>query len=196
MDKPSSECLDLHEYIEQFIDLLRNGSVQVYNECSLQCELWLFLSQRLPSGWKVELERNVSHFDLVKTGLLKSELDIAVYRNDDRHCIELKFPQNGQVPEQMFKACMDIRFLEQLVNAGFSSGILVMLTPDHLFCVPARKNSGLYAMFRCGQEVTGDIIKPTGKKDESFTVCGSYPISWNNVMGKLRYCTVKVKSPK
>ena len=153
----------------------------------------VFLRQQLPSSWNVELERNVSHFHLQKTAFLKHEIDITVYRGTEKHCIELKFPQQGQVPEQMFKACKDIRFLEQLVGAGFTSGLLLVLTPDPLFYTPHGNDIGLYAMFRCGQEVTGNIVKPTGKKDESFVVSGSYPICWKTVAGKLKYCTVKVK---
>jgi hypothetical protein len=69
------------------------------------------------------------------TGLVKKEIDISVLPLDssERVAIELKFPRNGQYPEQMFKCCQDIRFLEQLVDAGLAAGMFVMVVSDPLF---------------------------------------------------------------
>jgi hypothetical protein len=45
----------------------------------------------------------------------------------------LKFPRNGQYPEQMLNACKDVAFLEQLVERGFDGGLFVMAADDRLF---------------------------------------------------------------
>lgn len=37
----------------------------------------------------------------------------------EKYAIEIKFPTNGQYPEQMFIFCKDIKFLEELKNNDF-----------------------------------------------------------------------------
>ncbi len=71
-----------------------------------------------------QFERNVSYFYPRQTSWLKRELDIALFRAGPipLAALEFKYPRSGQYPEQMYKACIDIAFLEQLVSAGFSAG--------------------------------------------------------------------------
>lgn len=41
-------------------------------------------------------------------------MDIVIYNESEKYAIELKYPQNGQYPEQMFSCVKDIKFMEEL----------------------------------------------------------------------------------
>ena len=58
------------DLINSFVQSVRMGKVEVYNEFSLQHELGLFVCTHL-SGYKVEFERNVSHFFKTRRSSLK-----------------------------------------------------------------------------------------------------------------------------
>jgi hypothetical protein len=95
--------------------------LDVYNEFSLQHELGVFLRGKLEQR-NVQFERNVSFFFSGST-FVKKEIDIAIFSPDKSilDCaIELKFPRNGQYPEQMFSFCRDILFAEQLLTIRYS----------------------------------------------------------------------------
>ena len=66
------------------------------------------------SDYKVQFERNVSFFGIIGI-TVKHEIDIVIYSEDmaEKYAIELKFPRNGQVPEQMYSFVKDICFMEQ-----------------------------------------------------------------------------------
>lgn len=106
----------LADLVRKFIDCIGKESIEIYNEFSLQHEFGIFLRRELP-GYLVQFERNISYFFPSPTGFTKRELDIAVFSRDRRGlklAVELKFPRNGQHPEQMFSFCRDIAFVEQL----------------------------------------------------------------------------------
>jgi hypothetical protein len=42
--------------------------------------------------------------------------------------------------------------------------------------------------------IRGEIIKPTGKRDEKLTLDGEYRIEWQNLADKLKYFIVQVKT--
>ena len=89
---------NLSESVAQFMVGVASGQVEIYNEFSLQHELGIFLRHRWPT-YRVQFERNVSHFGAAKSGFTKRELDLAVFSPDGktlRCAIELKFPRNGQ----------------------------------------------------------------------------------------------------
>ena len=90
-------------------------------------------------------------------------MDIVVYNKTEKHCIELKFPTQGQYPEQMFSSCKDVRFLEQLVDLGFDNCYFIMFADDPLF-YNNKGESGIYRMFRKEKEIRNIVTKPTGKK--------------------------------
>ena len=79
----------------------------------------------------------------------------------------MKFPTNGQYPEQMFNACKDVSFLEQLTEAGFNNSYFLFFTEDKNFydSQHSRKHNGIYKLFRDQKEIKGKIEKPTGEKD-------------------------------
>lgn len=186
--------MKLDRYIADFVKTVSAGSIEIYNEFSLQHELGVFLRRELPNC-KVQFERNVSHFKLAKSAFEKREIDIAVTSsNSEAHlsAIELKYPRNGQVPESMFSFCKDIAFLEQLVAAGFPTAWFLAVADDPLFY--SGNNEGIYGLFRGRRPITGTIMKPTGAKDTKVTIRGSYRAEWLPVSGSTKFCLVQIGS--
>ena len=180
--------------IDEFVDTIRQGQTEIYNEFSLQHELGFALRQCLPNQ-KVQFERNISHFfgkgDLTN-GFIKREIDIAVFSADKselHYAIELKYPRNGQHPEQMFSFCKDILFAEQMKEAGFKRTFLIILAEDPLFY--RGNGDGIYGYFRGKNQLAGTIQKPTGKRDEWVSLKGSYQVKWNNISKTLKYTIIE-----
>lgn len=173
------------------MQLVEAGEVEIYNEFSLQHEFGLFLRAHF-SAAKVQFERNVAFFGLDKTGFEKREIDICVYAEVDNPllAIELKFPRNGQYPEQLFSFCKDIVFLEQLRRAGFAQCAFVAVVEDRPF-YEGRK-TGIYSPFRGGPPLHGEIVKPTGLRDKTLDVTGTYPISWQTVTDGKHYLVIEI----
>ena len=181
----------MEKLISAFLEKVKSGEVELYNEFSFQHELGIFLRENFPND-KVQFERNVSHFDLDKSQFEKKEIDICIFSGATMKCaIELKFPRNGQVPETMFSFCKDILFLEQLVMAGFDSAYFIALVDDHLFY--EGKIGGIYGLFRNGQPITGLISKPTGRQDYSVLIEGSYTVKWQLIDSNLKYCIINIE---
>jgi hypothetical protein len=171
--------------ITQFFSNLGDENENIYNEISLQLELGIFLRSKLPNR-KIQFERNVSTFGFNKGEFVKKEIDISIVDSDRLEtAIELKFPTNGQVPEQMFKFCEDICFMEQLLRTHCKSAYVLILAEDPMFysASPRMQTDGIYAFFRKGKELTGIIRKPTGKKDQEITISGKYSTAWRPTAG-------------
>ena len=62
------------------------------------------------------------------------------------YAIELKYPRNGQHPEQMFSFCKDITFAEELVEAGSRHAAVIIFADDPLFY--RGRSNGIYGYFR------------------------------------------------
>jgi len=177
------------QLIEPFIDLVKTGQIDIYNEFSLQHEIGIFLRSSLPNA-KIQFERNVGNLFGSKTGFGKREIDIVVYEpklQNPSYAIELKYPRNGQYPEQMYSFCKDIAFAEQLHAAGCAQAALVIFADDALFY---RGNcDGIYGYFRGQRPLSGPVQKPTGAKDSNVVLRGKYVVSWIPIIGDLA-CTV------
>src|SRR6266852_3207826 len=182
---------DLRTMIERFFQQVAAGSIEIYNEFSLQHELGIFLRAADAAGqYKVQFERPVGFFGLTRSAFVKNEIDLAVFRTDrsERAAIEVKFPRNGQYSEQMFKFCQYVAFVEQLVSAGFDAGLFLAAADDPLF-YSGPQRTGIYGPFRGGAPLQGTIVKPTGKHDETIELRGSYAIQWRHA-GLLRYAYI------
>jgi len=190
----------LNQHIAAFAQAVGNGTIDIYNEFSLQHELGLYLRSRL-TDCKVQFERNVSHFQLAKENFEKREIDLAVTSASGERLsvIELKYPRNGQVPESMYSFCKDIAFLEQLLLAGFQSAYFLAMADDKLFY--SGSSEGIYGLFRSGMPITGKIEKPTGEKNlaedkkRSVKISGIYTASWMPVSGSSKFCLIEVHKP-
>lgn len=189
--------MEIDDAVNRAIDGITSGvrsrEIEIYNEASAQHELAYELRDILGKGWKVYLERNVEHFGLRKADFLKKEMDISMVnsQDDSRYCIELKYPRSGQYPEQMFKVCEDLRFLEQLRDAGFAKCHFLMFCDDRNF-YSSVGGSQIYNLFRRERKLYGEIVKPTGRKDRVVNLRGSYSLDWQEINGNLKYFIVTV----
>jgi hypothetical protein len=158
--------LELVANVHDFFDRLDDSDVEIYNEFSFQHELGCYLRTVIPPGTcRVQFERPTDFVGIRSDQLLKKEIAIAIFGPDqaDKTAIELKFPRSGQFPEQMFSACKDVAFLEQLVERGFDWSIFVMAADDRLF-YQGSDTGGVYSYFPSGKQICGLIRKPTGTK--------------------------------
>ncbi len=182
--------VSLEQHIRSFLSLIASGSVEVYNEFSLQHELGVFL-RGIFQGKKVQFERNVDYF-FSSSDFVKREIDLSVFSESPKNldlAIELKFPRNGQYPEQMYSFCKDICFIEQLKQAGFQSTYLLILADQRPFY--SGSSEGIYGFFRSGKLLNGLIKKPTGKSDSEVFIKGSYQVNWHLITEDLRYALIE-----
>ena len=182
----------LGQLVAQFVEMIRDEKIEIYNEFSLQHELGFFLRQIL-SDSLVQFERNVRSFFPTQPFFTKREIDISVLSKDKKilkHAIELKFPRNGQYPEQMFSFCKDVAFAEEMKIAGFQSTALLIFAEDPLFY--EGRSDGIYGYFRGERPLHGLVQKPTGIKDTNVNIQGSYVVEWKTIFSQLKYALVEI----
>ncbi len=170
------------------MDLVKNGKIEIYNEFSLQHELGIFFRDILVD-YKVQFERNTKFFGIA--GTVKHEIDIVVYNNYHRYAIELKYPLNGQYPEQMYSFIKDICFMEELKKHGFDETYCMTIVQDKNF-YSGKKKDGIYAFFRDSKPICGLINKPTGSSRESVRLKANYFITWLESKKEQRYYIIKI----
>ena len=183
----------MNKIVKDFFEQVALKKTEIYNEFSLQHELGIFLRNTFEDK-KVQFERNVSYFNLDKSKFEKREIDISIFsdQNNLDMVLELKYPRNGQVPESLFSFCKDIVFLEQLKKSGFKKAYFLAVADDKIFY--EGKTIGIYKFFRAMEPITGNIIKPTGSKDKTLKISGSYIAKWNKVVGDMKYCLIEITS--
>ncbi|MBO5810584.1 MAG: hypothetical protein J6R32_07120 [Bacteroidales bacterium] len=180
----------MEELLEKFMHLKQTNGVEVYNEISLQLELGLYLRQ---NGYTVRFERNIGEYEDNTSNFVKKEIDIVAYKGKneleaEKIAIELKFPRNGEYPEQMFSFVKDIKFMEQVRRvSGFSKTFVVVLVDDKNFYENNERQpvpSGIYSYFRSDKKevcipANTIINKPTGKKVQSISgLNNQYESTW------------------
>lgn len=188
---------------------LNGNDCYIYNEFSLQHELGIYLRKELGKGYKVQFERNIKNLQIAINITAKyeceskSEIDIIVLspKQERLAAIELKFPRNGQHPEQMYSFCKDIRFMEGVSKKfgptnGFKKTFCLTLVDDDLFySAEGDPTKEIYSYFRTDKKKKNDIpyiaekvFKPTGNKKEVpkqyLTIKGSHKIEWKSLKVK------------
>ena len=183
--------MGIFNIIQLFFTLYNQGLIEIYNEYSFQMELGFLFRICLNPEYKVQFERNTSYFNW-EIDDSKREIDIAIYSPDlfEKYAIELKYPRNGQYPEQMYKSIKDISFLEKLRNNGFTDSYFIFLTEDHLF-YEGRKTENIYQYFRSNEPIRGIIHKPSNL-DEFVNINGNYFINWQPLRGRSKYSIVNI----
>ena len=185
--------LNLEEIIVTFWKYVNDNNVELYNEFSLQHELGIFLRNNL-NEYKVQFERNISSFSINDVDI-KKEIDITIYNADksEIYAIELKYPRNGQYPEQMYAFIKDIAFMEQLKNHGFTQTCAIVLVETKPFYSGMQVN-GIYKYFRDSFPIEGTIYRPTGRKKdvEYIDVLGNYLIIWLDQNAKRKYYIISI----
>lgn len=182
----------IKKLLYEFMSMVEENQVEIYNEFSLQHELGIFLREQLPN-YKVQFERNTKFFGI--KGTIKHEIDIVVYNDTEKYAVELKYPVNGQYPEQMYSFVKDILFMEQLKDNGFDATYSFTMVNDKNF-YSGKKIDGIYTYFRDEEILQGTIIKPTGKKEESVTLKKRYNIKWEGKTDYLKYYIVDINEGK
>lgn len=193
----------LKAFFENFKEVKDLNDI-VYNEFSLQHELGIFLRERLKdTNFKVYFEKNISSFfekkkrKEITKNFVKKEIDIIIVNNSqERYAIELKFPRNGQYPEQMYSFIKDIRFMEQVKSIiGFTKTFAVCLVDNRNFYEGNVSEDKIYKYFRNQpQPIERKIQKPTGKIKENDFICldKQYQIQWLELNKKHRYYIVEI----
>lgn len=184
----------IYDGIINFLNDIQENKIEIYNEFSLQHELGIFLRQSLTHDLKIQFERNVYYFFNTKEGFTKREIDLSIFDEDfsKRFCIELKFPRNGQYPEQMFNICKDIKFLEELKSKGFTNCYSLSVVEDRNFYTSNKvEEEKIYKYFRNNVDLHGKIIKPTGNRDETLHLDGIYSLTWKN-LNDYKFLLIKI----
>lgn len=179
--------MNIKAIIGEFLTLVENGEIEIYNEFSVQHELGILLRERLPE-YTIQFERNARFFNI--DGTIKHEIDIVIYNDAYKCAIELKFPLNGQYPEEMFSFIKDIKFMEEMREHGFDETYCLTLVEGKGFYSGDRVD-GIYSFFRASAPIKGIVNKPTGKRDEQITLNGSYDIVWKDC-GKRKYYLLEI----
>ncbi len=185
--------MDIQSIVNEFIENIKNNKIDLYNEAGIQYELAIFLRSRL-KNYKIQLERNISYFGLNKNKFEKKEIDVIIFSVDKKEklAIEIKFPSNGQYPEQIFSFCKDIKFLEQLKDCGFENNLFLVFTNQRNFWSNKGKEGTIYYKFRNKKVLDGIITKPTGSKDEVIELVGKYNIEWKNIDDNVKFFIVRI----
>lgn len=190
---------------------------RVYNEFSLQHELGLYLRKNFKEENVIVLfEKNVKSF----TGgekfknWEKYEIDIVIIdkKTDNKYAIELKFPINGQYPEQMFQFIKDIRFMEQVKEyINFNETYCLTLVNDSSFYSDTSEknkkietnNGKIYKYFRNNknetigtQEIYDPVQHSKQKGRYKISTKGKYNVEWKQIKNnrKLKYYLIKCKT--
>lgn len=189
--------MDIIYLIEKFVEQIREEKIEIYNEASIQFELAISLRKNLSSKYKIQLERNITHFGLTKkNNFVKKEIDVVIFDENKKEklAIELKFPTNRQVPEQMYGFVKDIKFLEQLSVVGFKTNLFIAFADNNIFWSGQKNPGTIYDIFRepTTTALKGIIQKPTGNTTEKIALKDSYNIEWKDIKSNLRYFMVEV----
>lgn len=201
--------MKIQQLLQDFISSDAFQPENVYNEFSLQHELGIYLRQKLADTYSVKFERNIIDVidaakqlksqdgKLTNSGiaaklnpaLKKKEIDIVIQcksNSKEKYAIELKYPKNGHVPEEMYAFIKDIDFTEKLAIHGFTNTYCLTVVDDHRFYdnqLPATKE--IYKYFRSSAEIKGEIHKPTGtddaQKNEYCKIEKGHVIKWHPI---------------
>jgi len=184
----------LKKYVDDFISHVMNSDViDLYNEAGLQYELAIYLRGHLPSEYKVQLERNIRFFYPDKN-FRKSEMDICVFHNDERHCIEIKFPGNGATPRRMYQCFEDVNFLEELRTAGFCESIFLFVSDEDGF-FSGRDTSLIYQTFRIDhyfRQLDSQNLPNFLQNERPLSIQGQYGFEPKKLKGDYQYFLVAI----
>lgn len=179
----------------EFWEYIKEKSIEIYNEQSLQFELGYYL-RKVFTNFNVYIERNTREWIRNTT---KHECDIILVNksNEEKYAIELKFPRNGQYPESMFSFIKDIKYMEELKQAGFKDAFVLTLADDKGFYKITGKEKGddnIYLLFRGEKSesenyepiytINGEYTKPTGDNKYDIEIQGNYHVEWKKVLEK------------
>ena len=183
---------NMKQIVQNFASKVAEGRIEIYNEFSLQHEFGIHLRSKFPS-MKVQFERHASFFfSQANLKFIKKEIDITIFSTDKSQIeavFELKFPRNGQYPEQMFSFCKDICFVEQLKKQDLGQLISsFLLTIDSSMKDILTVSTGSFVVEK---SCMGMFKSQPAKKNESLTINGRYSITWHPAGKGMKYALVE-----
>ena len=189
--------MNIKHLIIEFVDLIKKKQIEIYNEAALQYELAIFLRDKYPD-YKIQLERNVSYFNLKKADYEKKEIDIIMFKNKNNLkemvVIELKaiIDQKIARPVTVFNWIEDLKFLEQLKINGMKC-YSIFFTNENKFLSGDLNVGKLLTDFR-NKKVSGtyQTHQNSSKKNKIISLKNSYSINWKNIQNDLKYFIVKI----
>jgi len=131
-------------HITEFIESLKEGEIELYNEAGLQHELGYFLRQK---NIKLKFEYNINLLNIDVPTPLKKEIDLFIEDKNKKILIELKFPNRGAFPRRMTQSIIDIFFIQQLIDSGFEKGYFIFFTGLNNFS-KGKSEENIYSYFR------------------------------------------------
>ena len=162
----------------------KDFNCKIYNECSLQYELGIWLRDKLNSDkadieYEIYFEKNTKTFldnPIEKTAdnSSKCEVDLIIIGRigneiKEKYAIELKFPINGQYPEQMKKFKEDMKFMKGIYDVWKDENLedcntycLTLVNDSNFYKVSNRENKenkDLYYQFRSESQQEKIIAK-------------------------------------
>jgi hypothetical protein len=190
--------MDIKRLITEFVELIENDKVEIYNEASLQYELAIFLRNKYPD-YKIQLERNISYFGLDKLEFEKKEMDIIIFKDKNNLkeaiIIELKaiIGQNKDRPVTVFQWIKDLRFLEELKSEG-AKCYSIFFTDEDKFLSGTNNVGDLLKNFR-NRKVEGTYYKhQNSKKNNKITLDKYYSFDWKEIKNdqELKYFMIEI----
>lgn len=141
--------MSITETLHDFFRYLAQNEIEIYNEIGLQCELAMYLKDRLkPVEVKLEyprdrilrMDKNDSLRSETLKGITKEFADIYIRTADECYVIELKMPksENHAIPHVKLSAVEDVLFLQELFDqqndeSRIAACYAVFLTDDKRF---------------------------------------------------------------
>lgn len=187
------ESLPLEKYLDDFSELIKNRTIDVYNEFSLKHELGNFLSSKLPENYTIHFDRSVSDFSVKGGETIKIKMDLVIFNSNKnfKYCIATKYPINKQIPLAIYNIIKDFKLLEQLMGHDFTKCYQITLIDDEEFINGVAKD-GIYEYFRTDTPIHGEIFKPTGRNNEKLNIKGHYQMYWQNLEDSRKLSIVEV----
>ena len=184
--------IHFEQIVEEFTRRIADGGIEIDKEASVQRGLTTLLKEKLPD-YKIQREYNIYNFFPNEMQFVKTRVDIALFNapETERFAVEIKFPTNGAYPMYMFQCFQDVRFLEQLKDAGFTGGFFLLIASDSNFWRNGGKSGTIYEKFRKKKKMYGEA-KDVGDNPEEVCLEGEYLLEWMTIKDSLRYCLIRV----
>lgn len=193
--------MNLKKYIQDFfIEVVKDDieidissyKRKIYNEYSLQYELANYLKEKL-KDYYVRIEKNINN-----TKSCKNRIDIVLINKKDEkdtYAIELKFPLNGQYPEQMYKFIQDIKFMEEVKEEYKKTYTVTVVNDKSYYSGRIYTPEKIYNYFRKENKICipyKKIFKPTGKKDTDIELNKGYQTEWKSINETYKYYIIEI----
>ncbi|MFC2126734.1 hypothetical protein ACFLU5_18260 [Bacteroidota bacterium] len=194
----------MKKLLESFMNSIQERSLDIYNEAALQYELAIYLREELKSkNYKIQLERNIKHFDLKRSDFVKQEMDIVIYKEQnsiktEKHVIELKaiIDQNISRPISVYQWIKDLEFIEQLSKEDFTC-YSIFISNNEGYKVECKPNDSPLLKAIRSREFSGGYKThqkepKKGSKVGEAELSKEYKFDWNEIKSCSRNLFYKV----